>query len=123
MCIRDSSAPGEDALPELGAVPGGLLEGPADGSRSSAPTKRPWPASRRAERSGGSSSTELTPPTGSSRSLERSVSYTHLRAHETPEHLVCHLLLEKKKKKITKHKILSPMIQEKTIIKSNNKDN
>eukprot|EP00658_Telonema_sp_P-2_P004594 TRINITY_DN11706_c0_g1_i4.p1 TRINITY_DN11706_c0_g1~~TRINITY_DN11706_c0_g1_i4.p1 ORF type:complete len:283 (+),score=22.51 TRINITY_DN11706_c0_g1_i4:706-1554(+) len=28
-----------------------------------------------------------------------SVSYTHLRAHETPEHLVCRLLLEKKKKK------------------------
>ena len=27
---------------------------------------------------------------------ERSVSYTHLRAHETPEHLVCRLLLEKK---------------------------
>eukprot|EP00658_Telonema_sp_P-2_P083901 TRINITY_DN9195_c0_g1_i16.p1 TRINITY_DN9195_c0_g1~~TRINITY_DN9195_c0_g1_i16.p1 ORF type:complete len:455 (+),score=100.33 TRINITY_DN9195_c0_g1_i16:124-1488(+) len=32
------------------------------------------------------------------------VSYTHLRAHETPEHLVCRLLLEKKKKK-TKHHI------------------
>ena len=30
------------------------------------------------------------------------VSYTHLRAHETPEHLVCRLLLEKKKKKETK---------------------
>ena len=27
------------------------------------------------------------------------VSYTHLRAHETPEHLVCRLLLEKKKAK------------------------
>src|SRR5678815_3613917 len=26
----------------------------------------------------------------------KSVSYTHLRAHETPEHLVCRLLLEKK---------------------------
>ena len=25
------------------------------------------------------------------------VSYTHLRAHETPEHLVCRLLIEKKK--------------------------
>ena len=24
------------------------------------------------------------------------VSYTHLRAHETPEHIVCRLLLEKK---------------------------
>eukprot|EP00658_Telonema_sp_P-2_P055886 TRINITY_DN4440_c0_g1_i3.p1 TRINITY_DN4440_c0_g1~~TRINITY_DN4440_c0_g1_i3.p1 ORF type:complete len:484 (-),score=94.24 TRINITY_DN4440_c0_g1_i3:97-1548(-) len=30
------------------------------------------------------------------------VSYTHLRAHETPEHLVCRLLLEKKKKKMYK---------------------
>eukprot|EP00658_Telonema_sp_P-2_P071295 TRINITY_DN60577_c0_g1_i1.p1 TRINITY_DN60577_c0_g1~~TRINITY_DN60577_c0_g1_i1.p1 ORF type:complete len:834 (+),score=174.48 TRINITY_DN60577_c0_g1_i1:103-2604(+) len=29
---------------------------------------------------------------------EWAVSYTHLRAHETPEHLVCRLLLEKKKK-------------------------
>src|SRR5678816_3483351 len=26
------------------------------------------------------------------------VSYTHLRAHETPEHIVCRILLEKKKK-------------------------
>ena len=26
----------------------------------------------------------------------RAVSYTHLRAHETPEHLVCRLLLENK---------------------------
>eukprot|EP00658_Telonema_sp_P-2_P029307 TRINITY_DN22307_c0_g1_i3.p1 TRINITY_DN22307_c0_g1~~TRINITY_DN22307_c0_g1_i3.p1 ORF type:complete len:106 (-),score=25.87 TRINITY_DN22307_c0_g1_i3:44-361(-) len=33
------------------------------------------------------------------------VSYTHLRAHETPEHLVCRLLLEKKKKnrRVTKN--------------------
>ena len=29
--------------------------------------------------------------------LPEPVSYTHLRAHETPEHLVCRLLLEKKK--------------------------
>ena len=33
------------------------------------------------------------------------VSYTHLRAHETPEHLVCRLLLEKKKKKKKKQNI------------------
>eukprot|EP00658_Telonema_sp_P-2_P071729 TRINITY_DN60954_c0_g1_i1.p1 TRINITY_DN60954_c0_g1~~TRINITY_DN60954_c0_g1_i1.p1 ORF type:complete len:130 (+),score=23.73 TRINITY_DN60954_c0_g1_i1:469-858(+) len=32
------------------------------------------------------------------------VSYTHLRAHETPEHLVCRLLLEKKKIKMEKKK-------------------
>src|SRR5678816_4310369 len=31
------------------------------------------------------------------RSRAAAVSYTHLRAHETPEHLVCRLLLEKKK--------------------------
>eukprot|EP00658_Telonema_sp_P-2_P025571 TRINITY_DN2029_c0_g1_i2.p1 TRINITY_DN2029_c0_g1~~TRINITY_DN2029_c0_g1_i2.p1 ORF type:complete len:216 (-),score=60.31 TRINITY_DN2029_c0_g1_i2:124-771(-) len=31
-------------------------------------------------------------------SVDDPVSYTHLRAHETPEHLVCRLLLEKKKK-------------------------
>src|SRR5678815_6140797 len=35
--------------------------------------------------------------TGKSTHIEP-VSYTHLRAHETPEHLVCRLLLEKKKK-------------------------
>eukprot|EP00658_Telonema_sp_P-2_P024915 TRINITY_DN20024_c0_g1_i2.p1 TRINITY_DN20024_c0_g1~~TRINITY_DN20024_c0_g1_i2.p1 ORF type:complete len:180 (+),score=35.65 TRINITY_DN20024_c0_g1_i2:2-541(+) len=32
------------------------------------------------------------------------VSYTHLRAHETPEHLVCRLLLEKKNKQKKKNK-------------------
>ena len=30
-------------------------------------------------------------------SMFSTVSYTHLRAHETPEHLVCRLLPEKKK--------------------------
>ena len=34
--------------------------------------------------------------------VKNAVSYTHLRAHETPEHLVCRLLLEKKKKQKTK---------------------
>src|SRR5678815_4060500 len=48
--------------------------------------------------------TPLTHTSGSRTSTARapwpgSVSYTHLRAHETPEHLVCRLLLEKKKKK------------------------
>eukprot|EP00658_Telonema_sp_P-2_P045336 TRINITY_DN33278_c0_g1_i1.p1 TRINITY_DN33278_c0_g1~~TRINITY_DN33278_c0_g1_i1.p1 ORF type:complete len:104 (+),score=11.97 TRINITY_DN33278_c0_g1_i1:56-367(+) len=33
------------------------------------------------------------------RKASSAVSYTHLRAHETPEHLVCRLLLEKKKQK------------------------
>ena len=32
-----------------------------------------------------------------------SVSYTHLRAHETDSYLVCRLLLEKKKKKNTEY--------------------
>ena len=32
------------------------------------------------------------------REMRRPVSYTHTRAHETPEHPVCRLLLEKKKK-------------------------
>src|SRR5665254_29070 len=35
---------------------------------------------------------------------KKAVSYTHLRAHETPEHLVCRLLLEKKKKNYTNKK-------------------
>src|SRR5678816_765947 len=39
---------------------------------------------------GGNILTSLIPGAGP-------VSYTHLRAHETPEHLVCRLLLEKKK--------------------------
>eukprot|EP00658_Telonema_sp_P-2_P025233 TRINITY_DN20161_c0_g1_i3.p1 TRINITY_DN20161_c0_g1~~TRINITY_DN20161_c0_g1_i3.p1 ORF type:complete len:428 (+),score=90.21 TRINITY_DN20161_c0_g1_i3:176-1459(+) len=34
------------------------------------------------------------------------VSYTHLRAHETPEHLVCRLLLEKKKLLLLLHFLL-----------------
>src|SRR5450756_3074947 len=36
------------------------------------------------------------------RTCPESVSYTHLRAHETRHDLVCRLLLEKKKKKKTK---------------------
>ena len=31
------------------------------------------------------------------------VPYTHIRAHETPEHLVCRLLLEKKKWRSLNH--------------------
>ena len=34
---------------------------------------------------------------GSDLDGDKSVSYTHLRAHETSLHLVCRLLLEKKK--------------------------
>src|SRR5674536_56111 len=41
------------------------------------------------------------------------VSYTHLRAHETPEHLVCRLLLEKKKQNI-RCPILNPLIKKQT---------
>eukprot|EP00658_Telonema_sp_P-2_P013183 TRINITY_DN14996_c0_g1_i5.p2 TRINITY_DN14996_c0_g1~~TRINITY_DN14996_c0_g1_i5.p2 ORF type:complete len:119 (-),score=45.42 TRINITY_DN14996_c0_g1_i5:27-383(-) len=42
------------------------------------------------------------------------VSYTHLRAHETPEHLVCRLLLEKKKKKNNNYITNSPNVPRKT---------
>ena len=38
-----------------------------------------------------------TPTTTGEGITAGTVSYTHLRAHETPEHLVCRLLLEKKK--------------------------
>eukprot|EP00658_Telonema_sp_P-2_P027339 TRINITY_DN21132_c0_g1_i3.p1 TRINITY_DN21132_c0_g1~~TRINITY_DN21132_c0_g1_i3.p1 ORF type:complete len:340 (+),score=74.44 TRINITY_DN21132_c0_g1_i3:97-1116(+) len=41
------------------------------------------------------SAAAVRPAPGSNCSVP--VSYTHLRAHETPEHLVCRLLLEKKK--------------------------
>ena len=41
------------------------------------------------------------PLTGSTTNILRPVSYTHLRAHETTLHLVCRLLLEKKKTKIS----------------------
>ena len=37
--------------------------------------------------------------TGKYKTLEKPVSYTHLRAHETVLDLVCRLLLEKKKSK------------------------
>ena len=40
---------------------------------------------------------EIVPETQSVSKGGTTVSYTHLRAHETPEHLVCRLLLEKKK--------------------------
>ena len=45
----------------------------------------------------------------------RPVSYTHLRAHETPEHLVCRLLLEKKKKTNTRTLIPCTTIYKKNI--------
>eukprot|EP00658_Telonema_sp_P-2_P005804 TRINITY_DN12193_c0_g1_i3.p2 TRINITY_DN12193_c0_g1~~TRINITY_DN12193_c0_g1_i3.p2 ORF type:complete len:133 (-),score=13.64 TRINITY_DN12193_c0_g1_i3:56-454(-) len=44
------------------------------------------------------------------------VSYTHLRAHETPEHLVCRLLLEKKKKNTTQNINYSNKLSKKTTI-------
>src|SRR5678815_4484065 len=37
-------------------------------------------------------------PESADRGHRAAVSYTHLRAHETPEHPACRLLLEKKKK-------------------------
>ena len=40
------------------------------------------------------------------------VSYTHLRAHETPEHLVCRLLLEKKESTKNSNWDSSPLVPE-----------
>eukprot|EP00658_Telonema_sp_P-2_P021165 TRINITY_DN1840_c0_g1_i13.p2 TRINITY_DN1840_c0_g1~~TRINITY_DN1840_c0_g1_i13.p2 ORF type:complete len:115 (+),score=53.21 TRINITY_DN1840_c0_g1_i13:140-484(+) len=48
------------------------------------------------------SSSAAAPAASAAAPAAGAVSYTHLRAHETPEHLVCRLLLEKKKKKIDK---------------------
>eukprot|EP00831_Metopus_contortus_P038705 TRINITY_DN30378_c0_g1_i2.p1 TRINITY_DN30378_c0_g1~~TRINITY_DN30378_c0_g1_i2.p1 ORF type:complete len:130 (-),score=44.46 TRINITY_DN30378_c0_g1_i2:29-418(-) len=43
---------------------------------------------------------------------QEAVSYTHLRAHETSLHLVCRLLLEKKKKTtIHSHQLTDPSLQ------------
>src|SRR5665254_18792 len=39
------------------------------------------------------------------------VSYTHLRAHETPEHLVCRLLLEKKTSRWANVRITRPCVR------------
>eukprot|EP00658_Telonema_sp_P-2_P061475 TRINITY_DN5017_c0_g1_i1.p1 TRINITY_DN5017_c0_g1~~TRINITY_DN5017_c0_g1_i1.p1 ORF type:complete len:119 (+),score=1.69 TRINITY_DN5017_c0_g1_i1:253-609(+) len=48
------------------------------------------------------------------------VSYTHLRAHETPEHLVCRLLLEKKKKNTIKNKTIQIELMKLSINTTNN---
>src|SRR5678815_2114453 len=37
---------------------------------------------------------EVIEPIQGTMNIAKPVSYTHLRAHETPEHLVCRLLLE-----------------------------
>eukprot|EP00658_Telonema_sp_P-2_P064471 TRINITY_DN53488_c0_g1_i1.p1 TRINITY_DN53488_c0_g1~~TRINITY_DN53488_c0_g1_i1.p1 ORF type:complete len:119 (+),score=22.61 TRINITY_DN53488_c0_g1_i1:187-543(+) len=50
-------------------------------------------------------SLEVAVPVGRPAERRQPVSYTHLRAHETPEHLVCRLLLEKKKKTYKKNRI------------------
>src|SRR5660397_272108 len=47
-----------------------------------------------------------------------SVSYTHLRAHETKANLVCRLLLETKKKKIANNTSL-PLLSYKTTTQNN----
>src|SRR5659263_697411 len=51
------------------------------------------------------------------RGIYKSVSYTHLRAHETRHDLVCRLLLEKKKKHTNKKK--QKKIKKKQKIKKN----
>ena len=42
------------------------------------------------------------------------VSYTHLRAHETPEHLVCRLLLDKKKKQKKNNQSIKKLVTQQT---------
>src|SRR5678815_668940 len=77
--------------------PPGIIDGPF--SAPSSPPETPQPTkcrprpSRSLQRRCVSVKSELPPSMITS---PFSVSYTHLRAHETPEHLVCRLLLEKK---------------------------
>ena len=55
-------------------------------------------------RAGGADATGPTESSGSGFGASfEAVSYTHLRAHETPEHLVCRLLLEKKNISVDQH--------------------
>src|SRR5678815_2970389 len=68
----------------LGPAASSFPPGPPSGVRSAGGTV-PQPASGPQAATSNASRTH------------RTVSYTHLRAHETPEHLVCRLLLEKKK--------------------------
>src|SRR5678816_4850679 len=60
-------------------------------------------------RGGGSGFTRLLDRVESKAKRLITVSYTHLRAHETPEQLVCRLLLEKKKARNTRAKTMSSL--------------
>mgnify|MGYP007112138096 CR=1 FL=1 len=54
--------------------------------------------------------------------LDRAVSYTHLRAHETVLDLVCRLLLEKKKKQSNKNflfLVIQPYLNSHTLTSNN----
>src|SRR5678815_5596099 len=106
MCIRDSSCtvfPASTTV-ESGdtitrAIAGGALcPGPDDSPPEQAATANAATTAKRSSRD------MFHLPicgtgrwAGSHRRRDRwkPVSYTHLRAHETPEHLVCRLLLEK----------------------------
>src|SRR5674536_186965 len=63
--------------------------------------------SRPGSRAGRSRPRRADPAAGAGRRVG-AVSYTHLRAHETPEHLVCRLLLEKKKTNRSSRRIPPP---------------
>src|SRR5660397_277625 len=79
-----------------------LVRAPRNTSTTWCPPRRPpsrytqdsafWACSVASYHCGGSKHTSQFPQSWS-------VSYTHLRAHETKANLVCRLLLEKKKKK------------------------
>eukprot|EP00658_Telonema_sp_P-2_P047047 TRINITY_DN35541_c0_g1_i1.p1 TRINITY_DN35541_c0_g1~~TRINITY_DN35541_c0_g1_i1.p1 ORF type:complete len:117 (+),score=31.75 TRINITY_DN35541_c0_g1_i1:152-502(+) len=111
MCIRDRSTTSTTSVPNLSSS-ARKAAGAASGAKGS-PSGRPLSgggtkSSGDSAGAGGSgSSTGMTMAAGvaalkhvsrsSGPTSVGSVSYTHLRAHETPEHLVCRLLLEKKK--------------------------
>eukprot|EP00658_Telonema_sp_P-2_P058570 TRINITY_DN47082_c0_g1_i1.p1 TRINITY_DN47082_c0_g1~~TRINITY_DN47082_c0_g1_i1.p1 ORF type:complete len:101 (+),score=15.80 TRINITY_DN47082_c0_g1_i1:83-385(+) len=93
MCIRDRNP--SDSPMQLG-------EGMQRGSRYHDPHARGCnPRRRRGETGGNREVVGMFRSGLHSHTLIQlawgPVSYTHLRAHETPEHLVCRLLLEKKK--------------------------
>src|SRR5674536_225013 len=107
MCIRDSvwSDPGDLVQSQSGRLVDRVAQG--------CPQRRPAPAAeqdrrdvtdhavdraktqKRAGQRGAAFEQDAAQAAGVE--LGEPVSYTHLRAHETPEHLVCRLLLEKKK--------------------------
>src|SRR5660398_292230 len=101
MCIRDRNGSSSDH-------PKAFLVSSTSSSPRGAPCASaescllglPYPMCVRTMIKDGCSSSSLACP------MAASVSYTHLRAHETKANLVCRLLLEKKKIKKKKKRML-----------------